>query len=255
MIATVTPRTRLLLLFLFLVQITFARIHPFSPELENSDSRDLGITHTLSHDMVANGDALILIFSLLNHDQGAAQDIEIKLDLPEAVFIESFTPERGEFFEREGIWKIQHLAGGNDVSLQLSILNTSQVDLSFSAAIKMAKPQIDPVLQNNVTEGIIQVQEEDCLVVYNDFSQDSEESGFLYIDCVEAYPNNVLYIYDRWGNLVFEQERYDNSWNGKRHPRFTKYGWDDLPSGTYYYVLNFPNAERADKSGWIYLSE
>ena len=253
--ATITPRTQLLLFFLFVIQITFARVHPLLLEHENANSRDLGLTHTLSHDMVANGDALILIFSLLNHDQEAAQDIQIQLDLPESIFIESFTPERGEFFESEGIWKIQHLAGGNDVSLQLSLLNTSAVDLAFSAEIEMAEPKADPIQQNNVTQGVIRVQEEDCLVVYNDFSNDSEGSSFLYIDCVEQYPNNVLYIYDRWGNLVFEQEGYDNSWDGKRHPRYTKYGWDELPSGTYYYVLSFPMAERSDKSGWIYLTD
>lgn len=252
---SVTPRIQLLLLSLLLVQISFARNFPADTPVYEEESRDLAITHTLSHDLVSSGEALLLIFSLSNQDQHASQDIQIQLDLPEAVFIESYTPEHGEFFENEGIWKIQHLAGGKSVSLHLNLLNTSKVDLDFSASIHMANPKSDPITQNNVTQGVIKAQEEDCVVVYNDFSADDNESPYLYIDCVKQYPNNVLYIYDRWGNLVFEQEGYDNSWNGKRHPRYTKFGWDDLPKGTYYYVLSFPKAERADSSGWIYLSD
>lgn len=255
MILTVNPQRRLFVLFLLLVQLCFARIHPVQLENYAVESRDLSITHIVSHDIVASGDVLILIFSLFNHDPNVARDIEIQLDLPEGAHIASFTSERGEFFENEDVWKINHLAGGNEISLQLSLLNISNVDLAFSASIKSAKPKFDPIRENNVTEGVIRVQEEDCLVVYNDFSQTADSFCYLYIDCVKEYPNNVLYIYDRWGNLVFEQEGYDNTWNGKRHARFTKYGWDELPMGTYYYVLNFPNADRADKSGWIYLSD
>ena len=244
-----------IILSLFFIQISFAGIRPVLPDIEIVESRDLGITHTLSHDIVAAGDELVLVFSLLNHDQLAAHDIEIRLDLPKAMSIECFSPERGEFIAGEGIWKIHHLAGGSDVSLELMLLNSSQVDLSFSASIEKAVPYTDPIRQNNVTQGVIRVEDEDCLIFYNDYSNCSQGSSYLYIDCVKEYPNNVLYIYDRWGHLVFEQERYDNSWNGKRHPRYTQYGWDELPTGTYYYVLNFPKGERTDQSGCIYLSD
>ena len=253
--ATVSTRLSLFLFFLLLLQASFARIQPKQFECETDGLLDLGITHTLSHDVVSTGDALILIIYLLNHDQQAAQDIQILLDLPEAAYIESFSPERGNFVRSKGIWSVQHLAGAEGVSLQLSLLNMSQVDLTFSASIEMAIPKADPIEQNNVTQGIIRVRDKDCMVVYNDFTLSDRDSSFLYIDCVKEFPNNVLNIYDRWGNLVFEQERYDNTWNGRRHPRYTKFGWDELPKGTYYYILSFPQAERTDQTGWIYLSE
>ncbi len=37
-------------------------------------------------------------------------------------------------------------------------------------------------------------------------------------------------IYNRWGNLIFESDNYDNNWNG-----------DDNPSGAYYYVIEEAN--------------
>jgi len=255
MIASFIPRKRLFLLSLLLLYLCVFHIQPVQAGILTTEGRDLVMSHTISHDRVAVGDAVNLIFSLSNHDPHAARDIQILVDLPEGAFIASFSSERGELLENEGVWIINELEGGHDVSLQFSLLNASHVDLAFSASIQSARPLLDPVQENNVTQGVIRVQEEDCTVVYNDFSGDSNDSSYLYIDCIKEYPNNVLYIYDRWGNLVFEQERYDNTWNGNRHPRYTKYGWDKLPTGTYYYVLNFPEADRDDKSGWIYLSE
>jgi gliding motility-associated-like protein len=49
----------------------------------------------------------------------------------------------------------------------------------------------------------------------------------LVFDQLQFYPSSHLYVYNRWGNLVYEQENYQNNWNG-----------DDLPEGVYYYVLD-----------------
>ncbi len=39
-----------------------------------------------------------------------------------------------------------------------------------------------------------------------------------------------MVIYNRWGKKVYEGDDYKNDWNG-----------DDLPAGTYFYVVNAPN--------------
>jgi gliding motility-associated-like protein len=49
----------------------------------------------------------------------------------------------------------------------------------------------------------------------------------LVFDQLQFYPSSHLYVYNRWGNLVYEQENYQNNWDG-----------DDLPEGVYYYVLD-----------------
>ena len=50
---------------------------------------------------------------------------------------------------------------------------------------------------------------------------------------ISEYPNNKLMIFNRWGNIVLEQEKYDNTWTGY---------WDDnntyLPDGTYFYIFD-----------------
>jgi len=49
----------------------------------------------------------------------------------------------------------------------------------------------------------------------------------LVFDQLQYYPSSYLYVYNRWGNLVYEKENYQNNWDG-----------GDLPEGVYYYVLN-----------------
>ena len=44
------------------------------------------------------------------------------------------------------------------------------------------------------------------------------------------YPDNSVSILNRWGDVIYEKERYDNSFNG------TLWG-KELPEGTYYYLV------------------
>ncbi len=48
---------------------------------------------------------------------------------------------------------------------------------------------------------------------------------------VSYFTTNQLTIYNRWGNVVYQANPYNNEWEGK-----TKNG-KELPNGTYYYVL------------------
>ncbi|MCF8245219.1 MAG: HYR domain-containing protein [Saprospiraceae bacterium] len=52
------------------------------------------------------------------------------------------------------------------------------------------------------------------------------------ISCVEdgAYPLNTLYIYNQWGDLVYDTKGYKNNWKGTHDAR-------DLPDGTYFFVF------------------
>lgn len=45
------------------------------------------------------------------------------------------------------------------------------------------------------------------------------------------YPDNSLIIFNRWGDVVYEKSPYTNDWRG------TNESGDDLPAGTYYYIL------------------
>ena len=70
---------------------------------------------------------------------------------------------------------------------------------------------------------------------------DGQNDNWL-IEGIEAYPNNELLIYNRWGQLVFQQESYTGSWDGRHNDGST------LPVGAYYFVLKLKdNADTIHK--------
>ena len=66
------------------------------------------------------------------------------------------------------------------------------------------------------------------------------------------YPNNAFVIYNRWGNKVFEASPYINTWDG-RSMFGLRVGGDELPVGTYFYVLDLKDGSAIYK-GTIYLN-
>lgn len=51
------------------------------------------------------------------------------------------------------------------------------------------------------------------------------------IDLIEEFPESVVEIYNRWGQLVFRSIGYTDQWDGTFEGK-------DLPVGTYYFVIN-----------------
>ena len=58
-----------------------------------------------------------------------------------------------------------------------------------------------------------------------------------------AYPNSILMVYNRWGELVYESEvPYLDNWKGESNIKQKK--GNQLPSGTYYYLIDKGNGEE-----------
>jgi gliding motility-associated-like protein len=70
------------------------------------------------------------------------------------------------------------------------------------------------------------------LVIHNGFSPNGDgiNDGFA-ITGIEAFPENELIVFNRWGNEVYKQKGYKNQWLGT---------WEggDLPDGTYFYLFD-----------------
>ena len=72
------------------------------------------------------------------------------------------------------------------------------------------------------------------------FSPDGDGiNEYWHIENIDYYPENVVSIYNRWGDMVFQIENYDNASNvfsGTANMR-TKIGADQLPTGTYFFNI------------------
>ena len=66
----------------------------------------------------------------------------------------------------------------------------------------------------------------------------------LAFNGLEYFPNNRLYIYNRWGQLLYEATGYLNNWTGDGHP-----------DGTYFYILEVPDGKpQTNYSGYFMIS-
>lgn len=89
------------------------------------------------------------------------------------------------------------------------------------------------------------------LVIPDGFSPNNDNINdvfdVLYLD--ELYPNYKLFIYNRYGNTIYEGNINTPKWDGT---------WKDndtiLPVGVYFYVIEFNDGEREPKQGRVYLS-
>jgi len=97
------------------------------------------------------------------------------------------------------------------------------------------------------------------LVPYNGMSVDGDgKNEHFHIAGINRYPDNVVRIYNRWGVKVFETEGYDNVtrvFRGFSNGRVVVETSDKLPQGTYYYVIEYVDENRQNRSevGWLYI--
>ncbi len=66
---------------------------------------------------------------------------------------------------------------------------------------------------------------------------------------IENYPNNQVFIYNRYGEEVYRKKGYLNTWNGRKQGNTGK----SLPDNTaYFYQLDLDGNGTIDYKGWIY---
>ncbi len=73
-------------------------------------------------------------------------------------------------------------------------------------------------------------------------------NDYFEIVGIELYPRNSIEIFNRWGNMVYRTANYGISstpvfWDGKPNTGI-RVGNEDLPTGTYFYVLDLGNGEK-----------
>ncbi|WP_010521223.1 T9SS C-terminal target domain-containing protein, partial [Aquimarina agarivorans] len=150
-----------------------------------------------------------------------------------------------------GIWNVGTLATSSTKTLDIvvEVLNSGEYGNEATVASS------DQIVTNvNEVTGEVDAPALECATVYNEFSPNGDgKNDFLIIDCIDQFPNNKLTIYNRWGNIVYEKEGYDNTFEGIANGRATLYPNEKLPVGTYYYVLDLGDGSDP-RAGWLYIN-
>lgn len=88
------------------------------------------------------------------------------------------------------------------------------------------------------------------VIVYNGVTPNGDDvNDNLFIENIDKFPKNKIMIFSRWGTKVFETTNYGSSGNvfdGRKKGSDTP-----LPTGTYYYVLEYEYNRTGSKSRMI----
>ena len=89
------------------------------------------------------------------------------------------------------------------------------------------------------------------------FSPDGDGiNEYWHIDNIQYYPENIVTIYNRWGDAVFEIKNYDNNFAAFRGDANlkTKIGAGRLPEGTYFFNIQINGKNILNKTkGYLVL--
>lgn len=94
---------------------------------------------------------------------------------------------------------------------------------------------------------IVKVVTNDSIYIYSGFSPNFDGMNDKYIiRGIDNYPDNELLIYNRWGVLIYQKDKYtnDDAWDGTWYGKY-------VPDGTYFYILYLDKAKTIRKTGYL----
>lgn len=156
----------------------------------------------------------------------AAIDPEDTLDLcigqPETIF--AFTEQVNDL-EVIYTWStIIDTIGGFGTSLEVYLGGTPDQPFIYTLTV-------EDVVCGNTAIATLPATLELCEIeTYNVFTPNGDgQNDVFFIEDIERFRGSTVYVYNRWGNLLFQRTNYRNDWR-----------LDDVSEGTYYYVIDNP---------------
>jgi gliding motility-associated-like protein len=87
-----------------------------------------------------------------------------------------------------------------------------------------------------------------AIVIPSGFSPNGDGYNDVFeILGLDNYDTKILTVYNRNGGLVYQNDSYDNTWDGTLQNT-----GDPVPDATYYYLLELDNGQL--KSGFVYIN-
>jgi len=123
---------------------------------------------------------------------------------------------------RELTWRPGDMVPGQSESLTISVRAESEGPASQLAVVTSSLPDSNPA--DNEAVATVDVM---ALKIPNAFTPNGDGlNDYFQIRGLELFPENRLFVFNRWGNEVYKANGYKGDWNGS-----------NLGEGTYYYVF------------------
>lgn len=207
---------------------------------------DLTISKTVDNETPFVGSIVTFTISVQNQGQSDFNNLLVSESLPSGYEYISHTTTNGTYNVTSGDWNIPLLVMNASANLYVKVKVLSSGDYLNVARIL----SIDHDLLNNSAEASA---EPNCLTVYNEISPNGDGiNDFLIIDCIENYPNNSISIFNRYGNVIYNVDSYNNEWDGVANVSGAIGKGEIVPTGTYFYILKVDENDF-ETNGWVYI--
>jgi gliding motility-associated-like protein/uncharacterized repeat protein (TIGR01451 family) len=212
------------------------------------DSADLSIVETVNNTHPIIGSTVLFTISATNNGSDNATGVTVSGVLQSGYTYVSSTTITGTYDPSTGVWTIGNLPAGESGSLIITVTVNSTGYYFNTVTIQGNEP--DGNLINNVT--VAGTYPTDFFIPEG-FSPNNDGINDLFvIRGIGSFTDNSIMIFNRWGNKVFEASPYQNTWDG-RSSKGLRIGGDELPAGTYFYLLDLGDGSEVIK-GTIYLN-
>ena len=202
------------------------------------------------------GTDLVFTITVTNNGPDNTQNVSVTDQLPEGFIYVSHDTTIGSYDASTGIWTVGALTNGTMETLEITAVIGLEDNYTNTAAI-VNSDSFDPDSSNN--EDSVTIDPIDIFIPQA-FSPDGDNIndtfeipglGFLY-------PNFKIEIFTRWGNRVYKYENNGRTsplwWDGFSNGNLNFNGSEQVPVGTYYYIIYFNQDNIAPISNWVYVN-
>lgn len=210
---------------------------------------DLTVVKTVNNTSPIVGTSVIFTIIASNIGMADATGVVVTDILQSGYTYVSSTVTAGIYDPLTGDWTIGNLNSGTSETLTITVTVNATGIYTNTAGI--SGNEIDPSLSDNTSTTETFPTE---FHIPEGFSPNGDGINDVFVILgINNYPENKFEIFNRWGNKVFKASPYTNTWDGKATEGL-RIGGDELPVGTYFYVLDLGDGSEIFK-GTIYLNK
>jgi gliding motility-associated-like protein/uncharacterized repeat protein (TIGR01451 family) len=215
----------------------------------NNCIADLNIVKTVNDTIPVFRHQVVFTIVVTNNGPVTATGVAVTEVLQSGFTYVSSSATTGTYDPLTGVWTIGTLLNGATATLTITATVIENGNYVNTVVVYGNEPD-NNLADNNSS---VEVHPWDFFIPEG-FSPNGDGINDLFvIRGIDHFPGNTFMIFNRWGNKVFEASPYTNTWDGQSGMGMT-IGGNDLPVGTYFYVLDLGDGTPVYK-GTIYLNK
>jgi gliding motility-associated-like protein len=210
---------------------------------------DLSVVKTVDNTNPTVGQQVVFTIVATNNGTSDATGVAVEEILQSGYTYVTSATSAGTYNTATGIWTIGTLNNGDSESMTITV--TVNASGTYTNTASISGNEADGNMANNAA--VIETFPTDFFIPEGFSPNGDGVNDVFVIRGLDSYPNNAIVIFNRWGNSIFEESPYLNAWDGKSTAGLSL-GSDDLPMGTYFYLLDLGNGSDVLK-GTIFISK